>query len=191
MSMRGVQKHNARMTTSAMHGAFRSNAPTRQEFLDNISVVGPHHYRCKSPRFRSLEDLKSHNERSTTNSAPLLYFMVRSGWAPGPGFHGRASCEPVLYPCCAIGLYALNFNHQDPIVEVEQDVMLPSKTTYIGIDTSGGEHPFTYAALDDNCQLVAMASGESLSATMSPSGRFLISMARRLAKAPSSARLRG
>jgi len=37
MSMRGVQKHNARMTTSAMHGAFRSNAPTRQEFLDNIS----------------------------------------------------------------------------------------------------------------------------------------------------------
>jgi GTP cyclohydrolase I len=37
MSMRGVQKHNARMTTSAMHGAFRANPPTRQEFLDNIS----------------------------------------------------------------------------------------------------------------------------------------------------------
>ena len=37
MSMRGVQKHNARLTTSAMHGAFRANAPTRQEFLDNIS----------------------------------------------------------------------------------------------------------------------------------------------------------
>jgi GTP cyclohydrolase I len=35
--MRGVQKHNARMTTSAMHGAFRSNLATRQEFLDNIS----------------------------------------------------------------------------------------------------------------------------------------------------------
>jgi len=35
--MRGVQKHNARMTTSAMHGAFRANPPTRQEFLDNIS----------------------------------------------------------------------------------------------------------------------------------------------------------
>jgi GTP cyclohydrolase I len=35
--MRGVQKHNARMTTSAMHGAFRSNMATRQEFLDNIS----------------------------------------------------------------------------------------------------------------------------------------------------------
>jgi GTP cyclohydrolase I len=35
--MRGVQKHNARMTTSAMHGAFRSNPATRQEFLDNIS----------------------------------------------------------------------------------------------------------------------------------------------------------
>jgi GTP cyclohydrolase I len=37
MSMRGVQKHNARMTTSAMHGAFRANPATRQEFLDNIS----------------------------------------------------------------------------------------------------------------------------------------------------------
>ncbi len=35
--MRGVQKHNARMTTSAMHGAFRTNLATRQEFLDNIS----------------------------------------------------------------------------------------------------------------------------------------------------------
>jgi GTP cyclohydrolase I len=37
MSMRGVQKHNARMTTSAMHGAFRANLATRQEFLENIS----------------------------------------------------------------------------------------------------------------------------------------------------------
>lgn len=37
MMMRGVKKHNARMTTSAMHGAFRSNPATRQEFLDNIS----------------------------------------------------------------------------------------------------------------------------------------------------------
>lgn len=35
--MRGVQKHDARMTTSAMHGAFRANLATRQEFLDNIS----------------------------------------------------------------------------------------------------------------------------------------------------------
>jgi len=35
--MRGVKKHNARMTTSAMHGAFRANLATRQEFLDNIS----------------------------------------------------------------------------------------------------------------------------------------------------------
>lgn len=35
--MRGVKKHNARMTTSAMHGAFRNNLATRQEFLDNIS----------------------------------------------------------------------------------------------------------------------------------------------------------
>lgn len=37
MMMRGVRKHNARMTTSAMHGAFRTNLATRQEFLDNIS----------------------------------------------------------------------------------------------------------------------------------------------------------
>jgi GTP cyclohydrolase IA len=35
--MRGVRKHDARMTTSAMHGAFRANPATRQEFLDNIS----------------------------------------------------------------------------------------------------------------------------------------------------------
>ena len=35
--MRGVRKHDARLTTSAMHGAFRTNPATRQEFLDNIS----------------------------------------------------------------------------------------------------------------------------------------------------------
>ncbi len=35
--MRGVKKHDARMTTSSMSGAFRTNLPTRQEFLDNIS----------------------------------------------------------------------------------------------------------------------------------------------------------
>ena len=37
MSMRGVRKHDARMTTSAMHGAFRANLATRQEFLENIA----------------------------------------------------------------------------------------------------------------------------------------------------------
>ena len=35
--MRGVKKHDARMTTSAMHGSFRASLATRQEFLDNIS----------------------------------------------------------------------------------------------------------------------------------------------------------
>lgn len=35
--MRGVRKHDARMTTSAMHGSFRANVATRQEFLENIS----------------------------------------------------------------------------------------------------------------------------------------------------------
>jgi len=34
--MRGVKKHNARMTTSAVHGAFRKNLATRQEFFDII-----------------------------------------------------------------------------------------------------------------------------------------------------------
>ncbi len=36
-TMRGVKKHDARMTTSAMLGAFRKNIATRQEFLENIS----------------------------------------------------------------------------------------------------------------------------------------------------------
>ncbi|HSQ26185.1 MAG TPA: GTP cyclohydrolase I FolE [Anaerolineales bacterium] len=36
-TMRGVKKHDARMTTSAMLGAFRTNLATRQEFLENIS----------------------------------------------------------------------------------------------------------------------------------------------------------
>jgi GTP cyclohydrolase I len=35
--MRGVRKQEVRMTTSAMHGGFRTNIATRQEFLDNIS----------------------------------------------------------------------------------------------------------------------------------------------------------
>lgn len=36
-TMRGVKKHDARMTTSAMIGSFRNNAITRQEFLDGIT----------------------------------------------------------------------------------------------------------------------------------------------------------
>jgi len=36
-TMRGVRKHNARMITSAMFGAFRKNMATREEFLQNIS----------------------------------------------------------------------------------------------------------------------------------------------------------
>lgn len=35
--MRGVKKHNARMTTSSVQGYFRTNLATRQEFLDNIT----------------------------------------------------------------------------------------------------------------------------------------------------------
>ena len=36
-TMRGVKKHDARMVTSAMRGAFRNNIATREEFLANIS----------------------------------------------------------------------------------------------------------------------------------------------------------
>lgn len=36
-TMRGVKKHDARMTTSTMFGIFRSNLATREEFLNNIS----------------------------------------------------------------------------------------------------------------------------------------------------------
>jgi len=37
MMLRGVKKHDARMTTSTMMGAFRDDLSTRMEFLDNIS----------------------------------------------------------------------------------------------------------------------------------------------------------
>lgn len=37
MMLRGVKKHDARMTTSAMLGQFRDDPATRMEFLDNIS----------------------------------------------------------------------------------------------------------------------------------------------------------
>lgn len=35
--MRGVKKHDARMTTTTMLGTFRKNLATRQEFLDSVS----------------------------------------------------------------------------------------------------------------------------------------------------------
>jgi GTP cyclohydrolase I len=35
--MRGVKKHDARLTTSTMLGVFRKSLATRQEFLDNIT----------------------------------------------------------------------------------------------------------------------------------------------------------
>jgi GTP cyclohydrolase I len=35
--MRGVKKHDSRMTTSTMLGTFRTNLASRMEFLDNIS----------------------------------------------------------------------------------------------------------------------------------------------------------
>jgi GTP cyclohydrolase I len=41
-TMRGVKKHNARMTTSTMLGAFRTSMATREEFLANISRGSDH-----------------------------------------------------------------------------------------------------------------------------------------------------
>lgn len=38
MSMRGVEKQNSFAVTSAMHGAFRTNARTRMEFLELIKL---------------------------------------------------------------------------------------------------------------------------------------------------------
>src|SRR5665648_342976 len=38
--------------------------------------------------------------------------------------------------------------------------MLLSDTTYIGIDPTAGRKPFTYAVLDEDCNLVALDSGE-------------------------------
>ena len=35
--MRGVRKHEARMTTSTMLGSFKTDQAVRMEFLDNIS----------------------------------------------------------------------------------------------------------------------------------------------------------
>jgi GTP cyclohydrolase I len=40
-TMRGVKKHDARMTTSSMLGWFRTNIATREEFLENISRGSP------------------------------------------------------------------------------------------------------------------------------------------------------
>ncbi len=37
MMLRGVKKHDARMTTSTMLGVFKNDMSTRMEFLDNIS----------------------------------------------------------------------------------------------------------------------------------------------------------
>jgi GTP cyclohydrolase I len=43
--MRGVKKHDSRMTTSAMLGAFKTDLALRTEFLDNISRgVEPLHF---------------------------------------------------------------------------------------------------------------------------------------------------
>ena len=40
MMMRGVEKQNSKMITSAMHGTFRSQLATRTEFLRLIGTVG-------------------------------------------------------------------------------------------------------------------------------------------------------
>jgi predicted nuclease with RNAse H fold len=39
--------------------------------------------------------------------------------------------------------------------------MLGPSFTFVGVDPTAGRHPFTFAALDQNCQLVAMAAGDT------------------------------
>jgi len=41
MAARGVQKHEARVVTSAVHGVFRDQPATRQEFLDLVTGEHP------------------------------------------------------------------------------------------------------------------------------------------------------
>jgi GTP cyclohydrolase I len=41
MAARGVQKHEARVVTSAVHGVFRDQLATRQEFLDLVTGEHP------------------------------------------------------------------------------------------------------------------------------------------------------
>jgi GTP cyclohydrolase I len=41
-AMRGVKKANARMTTSAMLGAFRKNRASREEFFEHIGRSSVH-----------------------------------------------------------------------------------------------------------------------------------------------------
>jgi GTP cyclohydrolase I len=48
MSMRGVEKQNSFAVTSAMHGAFRSNARTRMEFLELIKLRSASAFRDSS-----------------------------------------------------------------------------------------------------------------------------------------------
>jgi GTP cyclohydrolase I len=41
MAARGASKHEARVVTSAVHGAFRDQLATRQEFLDLVTAAHP------------------------------------------------------------------------------------------------------------------------------------------------------
>jgi GTP cyclohydrolase IA len=41
MAARGAQKHEARVVTSAVHGVFRDQLATRQEFLDLVTAAHP------------------------------------------------------------------------------------------------------------------------------------------------------
>jgi len=41
MAARGAQKHEARVVTSAVHGCFRDQPATRQEFLDLVTAEHP------------------------------------------------------------------------------------------------------------------------------------------------------
>ena len=59
MSMRGVEKQNSFAVTSAMLGAFRDNARTRNEFLE---LIKHRQMRCRRPRTRSPPSLSCVSE---------------------------------------------------------------------------------------------------------------------------------
>jgi hypothetical protein len=68
--------------------------------------------------------------------------------------------------------------------------MVLSKRTFIGIDPSGGRHPFTYAAIDEDCQLIGLAAGEIEDALAFLSGQQTIVLAVNAPRNPSDGLVR-
>jgi len=83
MSMRGVQKHNARMTTSAMHGAFRATWPPARNFWRTS--------RAALPRFSSrIAAFDFHPDRFGPLDRPGFFHPHRHPRTPGLARHRLA-----------------------------------------------------------------------------------------------------